>query len=91
MADGTRTLSVGNLNWDIIQEGLRRIVEVPEDDIAEGLRLLYSKANLKVEPTGALTAGALLTQPDVFRGKRVCLVVSGGNVDVDTYVKVLTG
>jgi threonine dehydratase len=91
MADGTRTLSVGNLNWEIIREGLRRIVEVPEDNIAEGLRLLYSKANLKVEPTGALTVGAMLTQPDVFRGKRVCLVVSGGNVDVETYVKVLGG
>jgi threonine dehydratase len=91
MADGTRTLSVGNLNWEIIREGLRRIVEVPEENIAEGLRLLFSKANLKVEPTGALTVGAMLTQPDAFRGKRVCLVVSGGNVDLDTYVKVLAG
>ena len=91
MADGTRTLSVGNLNWEIIREGLRRIVEVPEENIAEGLRLLYSRANLKVEPTAALTVGAMLTQPEEFRGKRVCLVVSGGNVDVNTYVKVLAG
>ena len=91
MADGTRTLSVGNLNWEIIREGLRRIVEVPEENIAEGLRLLFARSNLKVEPTGALTAGAVITEPDVFRGKRVCLVVSGGNVDMDTYVKVLAG
>ncbi len=91
IADGTRTPSVGKLNWEIISGGLRRIVEVPEDKIAEGLRTLYSAANLKVEPTGALTTGALLTEPDLFGGKRVCCVVSGGNVDVDVYIRVLGG
>lgn len=89
IADGTRTLSVGNLNWEIIKDGLKRIIEVPEERIAEGLRLLYSKANLKSEPTGALSTGAVLTQPELFRGKRVCLIISGGNVDVDTYMRVL--
>ena len=91
IADGTRTTSVGNLNWEIIRDGLKRIIEVPEERIAEGLRALYAYANLKVEPTGALSVGAALTQPDVFKGKRVCLVVSGGNVDPDTYVRVLQG
>jgi threonine dehydratase len=90
MADGTRTLSVGNINWEIISKGLRRIVEVPEEKIAEGVRLLYSRANLKVEPTGALATGALLTQPDNFAGRRVCCIVSGGNVDIDTYTRVLS-
>jgi threonine dehydratase len=91
IADGTRTPSVGNLNWEMIRTGVRRIIEVPEEQIAEGLRTLYSAANLKVEPTGALTTGALLTEPDLFRGKRVCCVVSGGNVDPDVYIQVLSG
>lgn len=91
MADGTRTPSVGNLNWEIIRTGLRHIVEVPEEKIAEGLRTLYTAANLKVEPTGALTVGAMLTDPDRFRGKRVCCVVSGGNVDADVYTRLLAG
>ena len=90
MADGTRTLSVGKINWEIISTGLRRIVEVPEEKIAEGVRVLFSRANLKVEPTGALAIGAMLTQPDIFAGKRVCCVISGGNVDVETYRKVLS-
>ncbi len=88
LADGTRTLSVGKLNWEIIRDGLQRIIEVPEEKIAEGLRLLYSAANLKVEPTGALSTGAALTQPDM-KGKRICLVVSGGNVDAETYIRLL--
>ena len=91
MADGTRTLSVGHINWEIISKGVKRIIEVPEDRIGEGLRTLYAAANLKVEPTGALAAGAVLTQPEVFTGKRVCVIVSGGNVDVDVYLRVLGG
>jgi threonine dehydratase len=91
IADGTRTASLGDINWEIVRGGLRRIIEVPEDNIAEGLRTLYAKANLKVEPTAALSVGAMLTQPEEFAGKRVCCIVSGGNVDTDVYVKVLTG
>jgi threonine dehydratase len=90
MADGTRTLSVGNLNWEIISRGVKRIIEVPEDEIARGLRTLYKYANLKAEPTGSLAVGAVLTQPATFKGKRVCCVVSGGNVDVETYVQILS-
>ena len=91
IADGTRTLSLGQINWEIVSRGLKRIVEVPEEKIAEGLRTLYAYANLKIEPTGALSTGAVLAQPELFEGKRVCCVVSGANVDIDVYVRVLTG
>src|SRR5205807_2411501 len=47
IADGTRTVSLGKINYDIISKGIRRIIEVPEDAIAEGLRTLYKYANLK--------------------------------------------
>lgn len=91
IADGTRTLSLGNINWEIISKGVRRIIEVPEENISGGLRTLYACANLKVEPTGALSVGAMLYQPDTFRGKRVCCVVSGGNVDPEVYAGMLQG
>jgi threonine dehydratase len=91
MADGTRTLSLGDINWEIVQGGLKRIIEVPEEAIAEGLRVLYTSANLKAEPTGSLTVGAVLTQPELFKGKRICCIVSGGNVDTATYASVLQG
>ncbi len=89
LADGTRTLRLGDLNWEIIREGVSTIVEVPEDMIVEGVRTLYAHANLKAEPTGALSVGAVLTRPELFRGRRICCVVSGGNVDADTYARVL--
>ena len=89
IADGTRTLSVGRHNWEILEHGIETIVEVPEDAIRDGVRLLFSLANLKAEPTGALGVGALLTSPETFRGRRVCCVVTGGNVDPALYASLI--
>lgn len=80
IADGARTVSLGNHNWAIIRQHLKSIIEVEEEKIAEGVRLLYSLANLKVEPTGALSIGAVMTAPE-FRERTLLCVVSGGNVD----------
>jgi threonine dehydratase len=91
LADGARTVSLGNHNWAILAQGLREIVEVPEEAIAEGVRLLFALANLKCEPTGALSIGALLTAPHLFRDKRICCVISGGNVDPSLYAQLLDG
>jgi threonine dehydratase len=85
IADGARTISLGRHNWAIIQKDVAGIVEVPDEQIKEGVRLLYDFANLKVEPTGALSVGALLVAPDQFRDQEVCCVVSGGNVDPAVY------
>lgn len=91
IADGARTLSLGEHNWLILRDGIAGIVEVPEDKIAETVRLLFELANLKAEPTGALGVAALLADPDKFRGLAVCCVVSGGNVDPTVYRKILAG
>jgi threonine dehydratase len=89
IADGTRTLSLGQHNWAILKDGIETIVEVPEDAIREGVRLLFSLANLKSEPTGALGVGAMLTAPELFRGRRVACVVTGGNVDPAVYTSIV--
>jgi threonine dehydratase len=91
IADGARTLSLGRHNWAVLKGGLSGIVEVPEEKIREGVRLLFSLANLKAEPTGALGVGAILTEPEQFRGRAVCCVVSGGNVDPEVYRNILAG
>jgi threonine dehydratase len=90
IADGARTISLGNKNWAILQTGLAGILEVSEEKIIEAVRLLFAFANLKVEPTGALSLGAVLENREVFKNKKVCLVVSGGNVDAEIYRKILS-
>lgn len=90
VADGARTLNLGRLNWEILRGGLEGIIEVGESDIEEGTRLLFELANLKAEPTGALSVGALLSDPARFRDRTVCCVISGGNVDPALYAKIIS-
>ena len=89
LADGARTLSLGKHNWEIIKSGVSEIIEVSEEKIKEAIRLYFSLANLKVEPTGALSLGALLELSEKFKDKKICCVVSGGNVDVKVYGEIL--
>jgi len=91
IADGARTSSLGQLNWEILRKGLKGIVEVPEEQIVKAVRLLYQFANLKAEPTGALSLAAVLTDPGRFKDRRVCCVVTGGNVDPEVYGRILAG
>ena len=91
IADGARTVSLGHHNWSIIREHVAGIIEVGEEHILEGVRLLYSLANLKVEPTGAVSLGAMLGRPGEFKDQSICCVVSGGNVDRSTYGEILLG
>lgn len=89
IADGARTISLGTRNWPIIRSGVTDFIEVPEGEIARAVRLYYDYANLKCEPTGALSLGAILRQADKFRNQKVCLIVSGGNVDAGVYKNLI--
>lgn len=91
IADGARVLRLGDRNWEILSHGLAGVIEVTEDQIKEGVRLLFALANLKAEPTGALALGAVLAEPKRFQGKRVCCVISGGNADPAQYAKLIEG
>ena len=89
LADGARTISVGKHNWEIIKDGVDEVLEVSEEHIKEGLRIYFDLANLKVEPTGALSLGAILGRRERFAKKKVCVVVSGGNVDTKIYQQIV--
>ncbi len=89
IADGARTVSLGKHNWELLRGGLAGIVEVPEDAIAHAVRILFSLANVKAEPTGALSVAAVWTSPERFARKTVCCVISGGNVDPAVYMEII--
>lgn len=91
IADGARTLSLGKHNWEFIKTGVKEIIEVADEKIAESVRLYYGLANLKSEPTGAVSLGAILEQPEKFKDKKICVIVSGGNVDAEIYRQILAG
>lgn len=89
IADGARTISLGKHNWEIIKNGVSEIIEVSDEKIKEALKLNFNLANLKCEPTGALSLGAVLENPEKFKDKKICCIVSGGNVDVETYFQIM--
>lgn len=89
IADGARTLSIGRHNFEILKSGLAGVIEVPDDNIANALRECFLKANLKVEPTGALSIAALILSKQQFAGKKVVCVASGGNVDPGLYAQLI--
>ena len=89
IADGVRTLSLGNVTWPIVQRGVEDILEVPESAISEATRLLFRYANVKAEPTGALSLAAALVHREQLANQRICCVISGGNVDEEVYAKIL--
>ncbi len=91
LCDGARTLSLGKLNFEILRQGLSGVIEVEEAQIVRAVKMLFELANLKAEPTGALSVAALLQSPLRFAGKRVACVVSGGNVDNAVFTRLLVG
>jgi threonine dehydratase len=90
IADGARTLSLGERNFEILRDGLADVVEVREEEIARAVRILFSALHLQVEPTGALAVAALIANPAKFAGKFVVCVASGANVDAALYAKIIS-
>jgi threonine dehydratase len=82
VADGLRT-SLGELTFPILSRHLERIITVEEDEIIAAMRMIWQTMKLVVEPSGAVPLAALLAGSAEFRGQRVGLILSGGNVDLD--------
>jgi threonine dehydratase len=82
IADGLLT-SLSERTFRILSERLRGILTVSEDDIARAMRLMWERMKIVVEPSGAVSLAAVLEHPDHFAGRRVGLIISGGNVDLE--------
>jgi threonine dehydratase len=82
VADGLRT-SLGDLTFPIIQRLVKDIVTVSESGIVHGMRTLWERMKLVVEPSAAVPLGALLTGHINLEGKKVGILLSGGNVDLE--------
>ena len=72
-----------SITLDIIQEQVDRVVLVKESSIRQAMRLLYENEGLLIEGAGAASTAALLENAKEFEGKKVVLVLSGGNIGED--------
>ena len=88
IADGARTQAPGDLTFPLVLQNVDEMLTVTDDELLRAMFYLWERLKLVVEPTGALGACALLEQKAspsslaAMRGKRVGVVISGGNVDL---------
>jgi threonine dehydratase len=83
IADGARTSSLGALTFPLVRQYVDDMITVSEEDIVAGMRFLWERTKLVVEPTGAVAFAAVHRGRIETGGKRVGVIVSGGNVDLE--------
>jgi len=90
IADGIRTTSLGVITFEIMRKLVDEIVLVTDADVIEAMRFMLLRMKLLAEPTGAVPIAALMAHKvDGIAGKRVGVIVSGGNADPATLVRIL--
>lgn len=83
IADGLRA-GLGELNFDIIRKHVDTIITVSDALIVEAMQLQWTRMKQVVEPSGAVSFAGLLEHPERFRNRRVGVIISGGNVDLNS-------
>ncbi|WP_373503799.1 threonine dehydratase [Aestuariivirga sp.] len=90
-ADGMAVRVVNPEAFDMIRHGADRIVTVSDDEIADAMRAYYRCCHTIAEGAGAAPLAALMQERDAMKGKRVGVILSGGNVDMPKFAEVLEG
>jgi len=89
IADGAQTQHSGQLTFPVIQELVKGILTVNDAQLVSTMRFFAERMKMVVEPTGCLGAAALLEGAIDLRGRRVGIILSGGNVDLASYAAML--
>ena len=82
IADGARTPSLGTLTFPLVRQNVDDMATVSDDDLVRAMRFVWERMKLVVEPTGVLGLAAALARKVDVAGKRVGVILSGGNVDL---------
>ena len=89
IADGARTHSAGKITFPLILHHVHGMLTVSDEELLRSMFYLWERMKIVIEPTGALAASALLEGKLNARGKRVGVIISGGNVDLKALARLL--
>lgn len=89
IADGMRTQAVGIRNFELIMKYVDDVITVTDDQVIETMKFMLQRMKVVVEPTGAVAPAAVFHNVLGITGKKVCAIVSGGNVDPALLKKIL--
>lgn len=90
IADGAQTQHLGQLTFPIIQRDVDDILTASDTELVECMSFLAERMKLVVEPTGCLGFAAARQMKDELKGKRIGVIISGGNVDMARFASLLT-
>jgi threonine dehydratase len=76
---------------DIICRGAARVIEVPDEATADAMRILHRTTHNTAEPAGAIALAGAISERHRIAGRRVAVVITGGNVDADVLAPILAG
>ena len=83
IADGLRT-NLGDINFPIIKKLINKIICVKEDEIINAMKIFIEKLDVVIEPSSAVALAGLIAEKEYYRNKKVGVIISGGNVDLDS-------
>ncbi|WP_431478894.1 threo-3-hydroxy-L-aspartate ammonia-lyase [Massilia eburnea] len=89
IADGAQTQHLGTLTFPIIQREVDDILTVSDAELVDAMRFFASRMKIVVEPTGCLGFAAARKMKKELRGKRVGVLISGGNIDIERFAALL--
>lgn len=90
IADGAQTQHLGNLTFPIIQRDVDDILTASDEQLRAEMRFFAERMKIVIEPTSGLGLAAARAMKDQLRGKRVGIIISGGNIDIARYAELLT-
>ena len=82
IADGLNT-QLGDKNFPIIQKEVHSIIRITEDEIIESMRIMWERLKIVCEPSCAPSLAAVLKNKKLFNNKKVGIIITGGNVDLN--------
>jgi threonine dehydratase len=89
IADGAQTQHLGALTFAIIQRDVDDILTATDEQLRAEMRFFAARMKMVVEPTGGLGLAAARAMKDQLQGKRVGIIISGGNIDIARYAELL--
>lgn len=89
IADGAQTQHLGNLTFPILRRDVDDILTATDAELVDCMRFFATRMKIVVEPTGCLSLAAARRMKDELKGKRVGIVISGGNVDLENFCALI--
>ncbi|KVD37351.1 serine dehydratase [Burkholderia sp. ABCPW 11] len=90
IADGAQTQHLGNLTFPILRRDVDDILTATDAELVDCMRFFATRMKIVVEPTGCLSFAAARRMKDALQGKRVGVVISGGNVDLENFCALVS-